>query len=821
MAKFEMTKPQMSGIALGGIGTGSVELWPDGEFHYWQIANESRWGNQCEQDKMEDGEQHAGALSFWVRAEREDGKPVLRKLGMKTDPSVFTYRMFAWNKPVGRIVYDGRFPVCELSYEDRGLPCGVKMTATAPFAPGHTELSALPGFQMEFELTNPTNKPLRVSLIGSVEPSFISGGDCENRLVREDGVTAIRITSRVRSEDANCGNICLSVSGDGKETYLTADYFRYLREYVAYSDFGVSQECFLFPFRETGRLPDTEAGARPPEIPENLNELTDEEINTLTSSLMAYPFARSLPERVKRVNRDFPVSRADREAFLKFCAAQMKRIGEHFGSAALGREILLPPCGKAKINYVFSWYFPNHFARGGERLGHYYENLCADAFEANRLLLKSGVFEKAKAFSELLYHTDAPACYSDAWSVHLSTIVKSSWLIKDGRFGLWEGLGSCGFHTTDITYHASFGLTSLFPELQKRQMRMGAAFQREDGRVHHCFNPDLSHVDNGFERVDMNPQFVMMVCRDWLYTGDRAYLTDLWPNVIKAMNAMEQLDTDGDGLPDTDTRRNTYDAWNMSGTPAYISVLWLGALRAAEKIALEMGDGEQAAKWSKLRKKGLAALEEKLWNGAYYDLWRDGDKRDSCLMTAQLDGEWFLHMAGIGGNLPEERVKNVLTAIFNGNFDPEDGLVNATCPGETTLHTWKNCQAEALWSGVGYAVAALGLSAGMEDTARTIVEKIHENQMDLGAFWCHWECGAYYTRPLSSWTTLIALTGMKLNAAEKELSFDPKINGCLPLCFPGVVAEMTVTDESCLIKCLEGSLAGWRVTAENRAVTIA
>ena len=36
--------------------------------------------------------------------------------------------------------------------------------------------------------------------------------------------------------------------------------------------------------------------------------------------------------------------------------------------------------------------------------------------------------------------------------------------------GLWEGLGSCGFHTTDITYHASFGLLALFPDLQKKQM---------------------------------------------------------------------------------------------------------------------------------------------------------------------------------------------------------------------------------------------------------------------------------------------------------------------------------------------------------------
>lgn len=819
MARFEMTKPQTSGIALGGIGTGSVELWPDGEYHFWQIANQSRWGGQCPQEQMDDGERHAGALSFWVRAEKEDGSPVVRKLGMRTDNADFTYRMFAWNKPVRRIVYDGRFPVCKLTYEDEGLPCGVELTAVSPFAPGRLDLSAMPGFLMEYTLTNPTDRPLRVSLIGSLTPSFLSGSGTANRLVREDGVTAVHMASEVKNEDADCGDVCLSVSGDGKETYLTADYVRYLKEFVAYSDYGVSQESFLFGFRETGRLPDTEAGTRPEDVPEDLTALADEEIDALAARLSVYPFARSFLDRVGCVKPGFPRNRAEKEDFLVYCTAKKKHTGGAFGSAALGKEVTLAPHGSASVRFVFSWYFPNHFTPDGVKLGHYYENLCADALAANRFLCAHPeAFEKAKAFSDLLYRADVPACYPDAWSVHLSTMVKSSWLVKDGRFGLWEGLGSCGFHTTDITYHASFGLVSLFPELQKRQMRMGAQFQREDGRVHHCFAPGLGKVDNGFERVDMNPQFCMMVCRDWLFTGDREYLAEMWPHVTRAMDAIESLDADGDGLPDRDTRRNTYDAWNFRGTSAYISLLWLGALKAAELIAREMGDGTRAEKWHALMEKGSESFEDKLWNGSCYDLWCDGEERDKCIMTDQLDGEWFLRTAGIGGILTDERVKTVLTAIRNANFDPEDGLVNATCPGETTLHTLKNCQAEATWTGIGYAFAALCLNAGMDGFAETEISKIHENQADLGLFWSHWECGAWYTRPMSSWSTLIALSGMKLNAAEKRLSLAPKGNGRLPLCIPGAVAEAEFADDTCVIRCLEGSLDGWTITCEGRRV---
>ena len=495
-------------------------------------------------------------------------------------------------------------------------------------------------------------------------------------------------------------------------------------------------------------------------------------------------------------------------------------MGNDFGSCALCGKVVLAPKETKKVRFILTWFFPNHFGEYHNRLGHYYENLFENAKDANLHLSRrrSDIEEKAEKFAELLYNTSLPQIYPDAWSAHLSTIVKCSWYIKDGKFGLWEGLGSCGFHTTDITYHASFGLLALFPELQKKQIKMGLKFQREDGRVHHFFTPDLDHVDNGYSRVDMNNQFVLMVCRDYLSTGDREYLETMWNPVQRAMDSMQRLDTDGDGLPDSETTRNTYDAWNFSGTPAYICVLWLSALKAGVKLAEVIGDEGRRDSWQKLLEKGMDSLEKRLWNGKYYNLWRRDDENgtftDGSLMTDQIDGEWFLRMLGLDGNLDDDRVRTVLSTIFAGNYTPETGLVNATCPPSRTvsLDTYENCQAEAGWTGIGYIIAALAMNVGMREVSDTIVRTIHENQMRFGQFWDHWECGYRYTRPLSSWTTLISAEGLAVDADRKKLTLNPtEGNLTAPLCTPEFIGSVKFSGGRCDIATVEGSLDGWEI----------
>lgn len=827
MAKFISTKQQTCGIALGGIGTGSVELFPDGEFHQFQIYNTPRWATCCREAKVDDGEAHTGDLSFWVRTEVEGEAPIVRKLGQRTDPDEFTYRMYAWNKPVEEIAFDGRFPVCDLDYRDPALPIKLSLRAVSPFVPHDADASAAPGFYLTFRVQNPSDKAVKVSLLGRSLGAFLNPQGRSNSVTGQDGERAYIWFNSIGNE-FDSGSLCLSVEGAGETTCIGGDYNRFLREYVAASEFGISQESFLFGFRENGALPNTPESCTSPISapdpadrisPEALASLNDREISDRYLQICDLSSASSLLRRIRHIIPGFPNSRSEQEAFLRCYYRQMGRMEcekeRSFGAGALCHTLTLPAGGESEIRFIYSWYFPHHYSESGEEMGHYYQNLFDNALDVNLSLAQNRLDRKAEAFAHLLFDTTLPKAYPECWSSHLSTLVKCSWWLKDGKFGIWEGLGFCGFHTTDITYHASFGLLALFPSLQLGQMEMGAAFQREDGRVHHFFTPDLYHTDWGFDRVDMNPQFVLMVCRDYLFTGDRGYLERMYRPAMRALESIALLDQNGDGLPDTDTGRNTYDAWHLSGTPTYISILWLAALQAGHLLASLMDDRPQAQKWLDLLRCGKDSLEALLWNGEYYDLWRSDDATDGCLMTDQLDGEWFLRMIGLDGNLPDSRIKEVLSAVWRHNYTPETGLINASCPEghTTTLYTHLNCQAEAQWTGIGYAIAALLLSVGMVDTAHTAVETIHRHQSDFGHFWDHWECGYRYSRPLSSWSTLHGALGLSYNAPLSLLTLRPAIAPTAespfraPLCLPDALGSVEFTVDDCTLHIVKGKLA--------------
>lgn len=822
MAKFITTKAQSCGIVLGGIGTGSVELFPDGEFHQWQIANADRWAYSLNDDpNASEGEEYTGALSFWVRTQTDGETPVVRKLGLQTNEKDFRYSMFAWNKPIEAIEFDGKFPVGELTYHDSGLPVRVQMKAIAPFVPHNLKDSSVPGFYLDFELSNPSDTSITVSLMSLLRPTFCNGGVCENQLYTEGNVTGIHLSPAPQSEAGkpSTGSLCYSAEG-GDISYITAEHTLFSQNFVSYSKLGVVQASFLFPFRQTGELPNTTVGTPPLPLSGEIEDMDDETLDRYVEEMTKYPFGLAFRDRVRHLNPDYPTTRREKEELLSAYKHALARMGKDFGACALCSKATLSPGETKQVRFILSWFFPHHIGKHGNTLGHQYENFFTDARDVNRYLCRNrhGIAHKAAAFADTLYRTSLPEVYPDAWSGQLSTIVKDSWYLKDGKFGLWEGFSSCGFHTTDITYQASFGLLALFPELQLGQMEMGAKFQREDGRVHHFFKPDLDHVDNGFDRIDMNNQFVLMVCRDYLYTGDRGYLERLWIPVQKALDSIQQLDTDGDGLPDKGTTRNTYDAWNFSGTPAYISVLWLSALKAGIQMAGILGDTHREEQWKALLQTGLASLETRLWNGQYYDLWRRDDENgaftDGSLMTDQISGEWFLRMAGIGANLSNRRVREILQTIFNGNYDPNYGLLNATCPAgrQISLNTYENCQADTIWTGVGYTIAALALSVGLREISDIIVDSTHANQLRCGRLWNHEECGPRYTRPLSSWTTLIAAAGLQIDSSKKILRLSPyAANATIPLFTCEHMGSVVCADGNCEILLSEGSLDDWTI----------
>ena len=737
-----------------------------------------------------------GALAFyaWVRPEGEAAS--MRRLGMRADQQ--NLYSLAWLKSVREIEFAGTHPVARLSYMDDDLPVEISATMFSPFTPHDARTSGTPGCHIIFMARNRLDKPVEVSILATLQnpiASYEKNRALRNSIAHSGGTTFLTMRTDAKSScNAAIGSLGLSVTG-GKASWITGEYDGFFGGFGSPEhNFGVSHESLFHDFRESGRLPSLAGNTSPSHMlrltDKELEALAPAQVQSLLRDMLKFPFADSLWRRVAEVEPRRLRTRAGLLLFLKSVRARLDALSgadrsrQSWGSVALASSVRLAPRESGELRFTLGWHFPWHYSAKGNVMGHMYENWFRDAGEVNRFLVAHCEEHRRRTcdFAAALQNTTLDVEMAEAWSGQLTTLAKSTWWIKNGDFGVWEGLGCCGFHTTDITYQGSFSLLALFPELQKRQMEMGARFQREDGRVHHFFTPDLTAVDNGFERVDMNQQFVLLACRDYLWTGDKAYLKRLWPHILSAMRNTALLDGDGDGLPDHDTCRNTYDCWDFAGTPSYIASLWLSALLAAIRIAEDLGHRKECMRWKRMLKKAAVSFEQKLWNGEYYSLWVDGKVRDECCMTDQLDGEWFTQLIGLGHVLPRERIVAALKAVVKNNFTEDNGLQNANYPSGAVkrLVTHRNLQQTAPWTGIEYAIASMMMEFGMASDGRRVVKNIHDRHMRGGRFWNHGECGDHYYRAMSSWAVLLAATGFKLDVPRGRVSFAPPV--VLPEC---------------------------------------
>ena len=780
-----------SGIPLGGLGTGSIEIRPDGYFYEWQIFNKGIWSPHqpgCYTTEPFP-DMPPETLSFFISTRSGKDLPKTRRLGLRMDQHN-VYSM-AWLKSVDGIEFDGRFPVAKLKYLDSGLPVDVSAKIFSPFTPHDSRTSGTPGAHIVFSVRNRTGRKIRVSVLGRLVNPLSWLYDSRkpvNFISSRQGTTFL--TMRAFNGDKKLpDSIGLSVTG-GTHTWVKNDTGAGFSGALFWDpDFGVCCESILHFFHETGRLP----GLQGDRFPAEFLKMTEKQVDALSlkkaeeifEQLQKYPSVYLLVRRIESAIPGAFRRGKNVKPFLqhvkKFLSdsTDTKTSRKNWGDGALCSSLELGANETKEIRFTLGWYFPRHYSELGNRLGHMYENWFRDAEDVNRFLSKNYRQHCASTvlFADNLYNTSVVPEFADAWSAQLSTLTKCTWWVKDGDFGVWEGLGCCGFHTTDITYDGSFGLAALFPDLQKRQMEMGARFQREDGRVPHFFVPDFSKVDDSFDRVDMNQQFVLLVCRDYLLTGDISYVRRLWPNILKAMDNTARLDGDKDGLPDHETRRNTYDVWNFFGTPSYIASLWLSALLAAIRLAEDLGEKKRTVQWKAVLSKGIENFEKKLWNGKYYSLWVDGRERDECCMTDQIDGEWFTSLIGLGSCLPARRIIAVLKAIMKYNFSEEGGLINASYPPHTRfhIHTFKNLQATAPWSGIEYALASMMIDYGLLNEAEKVVKSVHDRYYGAGRFWNHNECGDHYYRAMSSWALLLALAGFKPDVPGQTYTIAPAV----------------------------------------------
>ena len=259
-------------------------------------------------------------------------------------------------------------------------------------------------------------------------------------------------------------------------------------------------------------------------------------------------------------------------------------------------------------------------------------------------------------------------------------------------------------------------------------------------------------------------------------------------------------------------QHNTYDV-EFYGPNPLGGIYYLGALRAAEEMAKVLADASSAQTYRGLFEKGRSWVDANLFNGEYFiqkvrsipkadiapstvgDMGADHPEKpefqlgDGCLAD-QLIGQYLADIADLGPLVEPSHIRKTLESIEKYNhrsnlfehdsvqriyaLNDEPALLICDYGKGTRPRIPFPYYAEA-WTGIEYLVATEFIYAGMLPQGLQAIEDVRFRfDGERRNPWDEPECGHHYARAMSSWSTLIALTGFHYHGAEKMISLMPR-----------------------------------------------
>lgn len=745
-----------SGITIGGIGTGGMELRKDGQFYNWSIFNNYPLGVGPLLDLPVPpfSNEQESFLYFLVRYQVEGEQPKIKLLhltngyqegGLIGENPIY---YFPWMSAVDKIEYAGRFPFVNMQFTDEEMPFDISLEAFSPFIPHDADNSAIPGAYFNFKIKSKTDKEVQVMLVGSlrnlvaydvVDKYFIS-----DTVVTPDYKYFEHTVGRVAEDHITNGQMILGAKGGDEVSY----YLGWAHRHPYFERMLINKTL--------GNMDDT-----PGRNAMNSNGDTIGWIGDNNNQVMKSSVAVSQTLHSK---------------------------------------------GESEARFFMSWYFPNAYGaikerteRGKseplrtekgyeiglkmtEKVGHYYENFYADAREVAQYLMENedDLSDRSHQFTNDFYATTTDQYILDQVNSHFNTYITSSQFDRKGRFAIREGITSNNSWgpnvTADVSLYGSVSIVSLFPELQKSSMRAHKALQTPLGEINHGLGYDLGKNQNGtfgvYDRVDLVPNYIQLVLRDYLFTNDKDYIQEMWPSVKLGIEyVLKERDHDGDQMPDMDGIMCSYDNFPMYGLASYIQSQWVVAMTLAARVAEDMGEKQHAKTYAKIAKSGAELMEKQLWNGEYFNLSNDynGDKGiDNGCLTDQLMGQWVADMTGMGPLFDQKKIHASLKTILDYSFIEGDYLRNCTWPSHPDFFPMHNTnlwvdQANTPWTGVELAFASFLIYEGMVAEGKAVIKAVDERYRKSGLYWDHQEFGGHYYRPMSSWAIMNAISGFTLS----------------------------------------------------------
>ena len=468
-----------------------------------------------------------------------------------------------------------------------------------------------------------------------------------------------------------------------------------------------------------------------------------------------------------------------------------------FGQAlrgAVGQTLELKPGEEKQVSFAVTWCFRNRPPGG-----HFYATRFRNAAEVARYVSENfdRLAGQTRLWHDTYYDSTLPHWLLDRLHSTVSTLATSTceWW-ANGRFWAWEGVRCC-HGTCGHVWNYEHAMARLFPQLE-RSVREMQDFNPEEGFVAATGIIRFRGNWPEFWCGDAQTGYILKAYREHQTSANADFLRRNWPNISKALGYLFVEDANDDGLIES-SQHNTYDI-NFEGPNTMVGSLYLGALKAGDAMAREMGDEPLAARCRKVCESGGRLSVERLFNGEYFiqivDLKEHPQHQygEGCL-SDQLFGQGWAHQVALGYVYPKETVLSALRSIWKYNWAPdiapqneahppqrwfaypgEAGLFTCTWPKSKHLGPESVLYRDEIWTGIEYQVAGHMVWEGMTTEALAICRAVHERYHPAKHNpWNEIECGDHYARGMASWGVLTGLCGFEYHGPNGHLGFAPRI----------------------------------------------
>lgn len=746
-------------LPLGGIGTGTVALGGRGELRDWEIMN-----IPARQYSTVTIGNDAPFFAIYTKA--PDAAPQTKMLaGPLYDDEYIHYE----GRPVNHhglprfthASFDAAYPFGQVLLTDEQMPVSVRIKGFNPLVPGDEEVSGLPVAILSYEVTNTTQQPLEVAVCGSIrnfigkdgsqfwtdwKGDMIPYGEAKNHNeYRSDDAQSIRaiqfLTDGVDSLSTAWGNMCLATDAVAGVSYRTCS---------ADNAWSASVLDFWDDFSDDGVISNPTANVR------------------------------------KSVGKD-------QDPMASLCQKQVLKAGE-------------TRC----FNFYLTWSFPNRKAWSKSIVGNWYSTVHPDAWEtAKEVISRVGEYERQTLlFVNALLASSYPDVVKEAALFNLNTLRSQTvFRLPSGHMLGWEGVmdrfGSCAGSCTHV-WNYEVATPFLFGKLARSMREVETEYAlHDDGSMAFRVTLPLQNPDPNYDvAADGQMGCVMKFYREWQLSGDNAFLASHWDACKRMLGfAWKERGWDGncDGVMEG-SQHNTMDV-NYFGPNPQMGFWYMGALRAAEEMAVAMKDKAFAKKCHTLFLQGSQWMDENLFNGEYYEHritdpktfeFMDPDSPDlppyqlgkGCLVD-QLVGQYMAHLCGLGYLGDQTHIRTTLESIMKYNYlddfsnhfnnmrsyviGHEAGLLMASWP-KGRLEVPFPYFAESM-TGFEYAAAVGMIYEGMEAEALQCITAIR-NRFDGSKRnpFSEPECGHHYARSMASWATIPAFIRFNYSAVDQTMS---------------------------------------------------